>query len=102
MKAGCDGRERERLRSERRRRAAGIMPRKPAVRPWLAMGISRSTYYRRRAKERAKVGEGRVAIARTIGFYVSPPWPDRCDMLVAELSAILARGQAALEGRTGA
>ena len=26
--------------------------RKPAERPWLAMGISRSTYYRRRAKAR--------------------------------------------------
>jgi len=38
-------REATRLRAERWRRAHGIMPRKPAERPWLAMGISRSTYY---------------------------------------------------------
>ena len=43
-------RERNRLRSEAWRRAHGIMPRKPAERPWLAEGISRSTWYRRRAK----------------------------------------------------
>ncbi len=34
-------RERNRLRSERWRRRHGIGPRKPAQRPWLAMGISR-------------------------------------------------------------
>ena len=45
-------RERNRLRSERCRRAHGIMPRKSASKPWLAEGISRSTYYRRRAKAR--------------------------------------------------
>ena len=45
-------RERNRLASERYRRKRGIMPRKPAERPWLALGISRSTYYRRRAKVR--------------------------------------------------
>src|SRR5262249_2837384 len=47
-------RERARLRSERWRRAHGIGPRKPAERPWLALGISRSTYYRRRAKARSQ------------------------------------------------
>jgi hypothetical protein len=36
-------RERNRLRSLRWRRAHGIGPRKPAQRPWLALGISRST-----------------------------------------------------------
>jgi hypothetical protein len=42
-----------RIRSERWHRAHGIMPRKPAQRPWLAEGISRSTpWYRRRAKAR--------------------------------------------------
>jgi len=48
-------REKGRLRSERWRRAHGIMPRKPAQKPWLAEGISRSTWYRRRkqARERA-------------------------------------------------
>ncbi len=44
--------ERNRLRSERWRRAHGIMPRRPAQRPWLAEGIGRSTWYRRRAKAR--------------------------------------------------
>jgi hypothetical protein len=47
-----DRRERNRLRSERWRRAHGIMPRKPAQRQWLAEGISRSTWYRRKAKTR--------------------------------------------------
>ena len=37
------------MRSERWRRAHGIMPRRPAQRPWLAEGISRSTWYRRKA-----------------------------------------------------
>jgi hypothetical protein len=45
-------RERNRLRSERWRRAHGIGPRKPAQRPWLAEGISRSAWYRRKAKAR--------------------------------------------------
>ena len=40
--------EAARLRSERWRRAHGIMPRRPAQRPWLAEGISRSTWYARR------------------------------------------------------
>jgi len=43
----AERRERARLRSLRWRRAHGIGPRKPAERPWLAMGISRSTYQRR-------------------------------------------------------
>jgi hypothetical protein len=38
-------RERNRLRSLRWRRAHGIGPRRPAGRPWLALGISR-TFYR--------------------------------------------------------
>ena len=45
-------RERARLRSERWRRAHGIPARKPAQKPWLALGVSRSTWYRRRAKSR--------------------------------------------------
>ena len=48
----AERRERNRLRSERWRRAHGIGPRRPAQRPWLAEGISRSTWYRRRAKAR--------------------------------------------------
>jgi hypothetical protein len=45
-------REAARLRSERWRRAHGIMPRRPAQKPWLAEGISRSTWYRRRKQAR--------------------------------------------------
>jgi hypothetical protein len=52
MTTAEERREKARLRSERWRRAHGIMPRQPAQRPWLALGISRSTYYRRRAKAR--------------------------------------------------
>jgi hypothetical protein len=40
-----------------------------------------------------------AAITRAVRFYVSPPRPDRCDALVAELAAILARGQARLDAR---
>jgi hypothetical protein len=40
-------RERARLRSERWRRTHGIPARKPASKPWLAEGVSRSTWYRR-------------------------------------------------------
>jgi hypothetical protein len=43
----AEKREAARLASERWRRAHGIGPRKPAQRPWLAEGISRSTWYRR-------------------------------------------------------
>jgi hypothetical protein len=38
--------------SERWRPAHGIMTRRPAQRPWLAKGISRSTWYRRRKQAR--------------------------------------------------
>jgi hypothetical protein len=43
----AERRERARLRSERWRRAHGIGPHKPARKPWLAEGVSRSTWYRR-------------------------------------------------------
>jgi hypothetical protein len=63
-------RERARLRSERWRRAHGIMPRRPAQRPWLAEGISRSTWYRRRAKasEQAATATRHAAFSRADGF----------------------------------
>jgi hypothetical protein len=73
----AEQREKARLRSERRRRAHGIMPRKPAQRPWLAMGISRSTYYRRRAKAR-----------QDVNFAVSV---NRANYLADRLTADLAR-----------
>jgi hypothetical protein len=40
----AERREKARLRSERWRRAHGIGPRRPAQKPWLALGVSRSTY----------------------------------------------------------
>jgi hypothetical protein len=52
MVTAAERREKARLRSEHWRRAHGIMPRQPAQKPWLAEGISRSTWYRRRAKVR--------------------------------------------------
>jgi len=39
----ADRRERARLHSEAWRRAHGVGPRKPAQKPWLALGVSRST-----------------------------------------------------------
>jgi hypothetical protein len=57
-------RARARLRSERWRRAHGIGPRKPAERPWLALGISRSTFYRHRAKARSQAALAQAVAAR--------------------------------------
>ena len=51
-----------RSRSERWRRAHGIGPRKPAQRPWLAEGISRSTWYRWRRQAR-ELAARQVAVA---------------------------------------
>ena len=62
-------RERARLRSERWRRAHGIMPRRPAQRPWLAEGISRSTWYRRRKQARERQALTLVAAAREAVFH---------------------------------
>jgi hypothetical protein len=55
-------REAARLRSERWRRAHGIMPRRPARKPWLAEGCSRSTWYRRR-KQARELAARQAAIA---------------------------------------
>jgi hypothetical protein len=55
-------RERARLRAERWRRAHGILPRKPAERPWLALGISRSNYYRRRQKAAQQAAQAHAAV----------------------------------------
>jgi hypothetical protein len=48
----AERREKARLRSERWRRAHGIGPRRPAKQPWLAEGVSRSTWYRRKQRAR--------------------------------------------------
>ena len=66
------------LRSERWRRAHGILPRQPAQRPWLALGISRSTYYRRRAKAREQAAAAQAATVRKAVF-------DRLDWQMARL-----------------
>ncbi len=64
----AERRERNRLRSERWRRARGIGPRKPAQRPWLAEGISRSTWYRRRKQVREREVLTVVATVREAVF----------------------------------
>ncbi len=56
-------RERARLRSERWRRAHGIGPRKPAQKPWLAEGISRSAWYKRRKQARQQAAAALAATA---------------------------------------
>jgi hypothetical protein len=84
----AEGREKARLRSERYRRAHGIGPRRPAQRPWLAEGISRSTWYRRRAKAREATARECVlaSVARTFA---------RAEAFAAELQADLERCAAA-------
>jgi len=69
-------REAARLRSERWRRAQGIMPRRPAQRPWLAEGISRSTWYRRRkaAREREDLA---ARAARSQAMFAPARKPSR-------------------------
>jgi hypothetical protein len=84
----AERRERNRLRSERWRRARGIMPRKPAQRPWLAMGVSRSTYYRRRAKARHEAALAQATAAREAVL-------DRLQWQLAELRVSLDRCAAA-------
>lgn len=76
-------REKNRLRSERWRRAHGIMPRRPAQRPWLAIGISRTTFYRRKAKVRQKVATAFVL--------------ERLDWQIAEMQDHLARAKGLMD-----
>jgi hypothetical protein len=56
----AEQRERARLRSERWRRAHGIGPRRPAERPWLALGISRSTWRESPSAGRIDAGDCRA------------------------------------------
>jgi len=69
MTTAEERREKARLRSERWRRAHGIMPRQPAQRPWLALGISCSTYYRRRAKAREQAAAAFAVTVREAVFH---------------------------------
>ena len=80
----ADRRERARLRSERWRRAHGIGPRRPAQKPWLAEGVSRSTWYRRRKKARETRG-----FSAALNGKVSLPL-SRASAFVAQLQAELA------------
>lgn len=86
----AERREKARLRSERWRRAHGIGPRRQAQRPWLAEGISRSTWYRRkqRARQAAALAysfERAEAFAAALARDL-----DRCAALERESMAILA------------
>jgi hypothetical protein len=92
-------REAARLRSERWRRAHGIGPRRPAQRPWLAGGISRSTWYRRRkaARERealaARASKSQATVERAEAFAAELARDlERC----AAFHAVMARELAAV------
>jgi hypothetical protein len=80
-----DRRENARLRSERHRRRKGIPPRKPAQKPWLALGISRSTYYYRRQKKAREQAALAAAMAQRQAMF------DRLEWMLAELRADLER-----------
>ena len=84
-------RERARLRALRWRRAHGIGPRKPAARPWLALGISRSTYYRRRAKAREQAAQAAREAVLAQAVAAREAVLDRLAWQIAELRASLDR-----------
>jgi len=83
-------REANRLRSERWRRAHGIGPRKPAQRPWLLEGVSRSTWYRRR--NRARDAATTAAVFARAESFAAALTRDlaRCAALERESMAIIA------------
>jgi hypothetical protein len=94
-----DRREKARLRSERWRRAHGIGPRRPAKQPWLAEGISRSTWYRRRKKARdaatacaifARAESFAAELSRDLARCAALERESRA--IIAELSALAAGG----------
>jgi hypothetical protein len=98
-------REKARLRSERARRARGVMPRRKAQRPWLA--VSRSTYYRRRKQAREReaaainAAANQAAFERAEGFAVALRRDlDRCAGMERETAAIIAE-LAALSATAG-
>jgi hypothetical protein len=101
----AERRERARLRSERWRRAHGIMPRRPAQRPWVAMGVSRSTWYRRgnrvrktweagvnfpsvQGKQRQPIDLSR-ALAFTRQLQAELAEVDRCQAVTAAIIAVV-------------
>jgi hypothetical protein len=100
MMTDSDRREKARLRSERWRRAHGIGPRRPAQQPWLAEGVSRSTWYRRRTKAR-DAAFVRASLDRAESFAAALTRDlARCAALERESMAIIAEltAYAAAEG----
>jgi hypothetical protein len=99
----AERREKARLRSERWRRAHGIGPRRPAQRPWLAEGVSRSTWYRRKQRARqATAGACACATLERAEAFVAALTRDlaRCAALERESMAILAELTALTAGRS--
>jgi hypothetical protein len=93
MMTDAERREKNRFCSERWRRAHGIGPRRPAKRPWLAEGISRSTWYRRkqRARQAAAVACSRATLERAEAFAAALTRDlSRCAALEHESMAIIA------------
>ena len=96
-------REKARLRSERWRRAHGIGPRRPAKQPWLAEGVSRSTWYRRkqRARQATAVACACVTFERAEAFVATLARDlarcaalDRASIVIlAEITAFAASGE---------
>jgi hypothetical protein len=89
----AERREKARLRSERWRRAHGIGPRRPAKQPWLAAGVSRSTWYRRRkrARDAASVAFACASLQRAEAFAAALTRDlARCAALERESMAIIA------------
>jgi hypothetical protein len=84
-------REKARLRSERARRARGIMPRPKAKQPWLAEGISRSTWYRRQKKAREQALAAQAAMDAASGA--------RTARMANDAAAGRSRHRGALSGR---
>jgi hypothetical protein len=92
----AERREKARLRSERWRRAHEIMPRRPAQKPWLAEGISRSTWYRRRKRAREQAAAA-LATAASQAALERLEWQlsllrselERCARLTDEGAAII-------------
>ncbi len=78
----ADRREKARLRSERGRRARGVKPRPKAKQPWLAAGISRSTWYRRQKKAREQAAAALALTMRQAAL-------DRLEWQITQLRADL-------------
>jgi hypothetical protein len=81
------------------------MPRKPAQRPWLAEGVSRSTWYRRRKQAREQVAvvmatSASQAALERLSFQLSLLRSDleRCARFADEGAATIAELAAMLSG----